>query len=223
MKKPYPMLVVMLALQVNGCSCHCFKGCSGPKVVGSGIVQTEQRDVGVFAAVKCKIGGEITVTRAEQATLRITADDNLLPIIKTEVKDGTLIVSAEESYSSKTRVCLQIEVPMISRVEVLGSADVLLDSVTDEKLEIAIRGSGDIKAIGEVRSLDVIINGSGDLKLKQLQAQTCNICINGSGDAVLSVAESLDARINGSGDIIYYGTPHLQVKMRGSGNIAKGN
>jgi hypothetical protein len=223
MKKHYSMLVGVVALLVAGCSCHCFKGCGGPKVVGSGIAQTEQRDVGDFSEIKCKIGGDITVTRAEQATLRITADDNLLPIITTEVQDGALIVSAEESYSSKTRVCLQIEVPMISRVEVLGSADVLLDSVTDEKLAINICGSGDIEAVGEVLSLDVVINGSGELKLKQLQVQTCNIRINGSGDAVLSVAESLDAQINGSGDITYYGTPHVQVKMRGSGNLTKGN
>jgi hypothetical protein len=222
MKKQGAVLMTMVALLLAGCDLDLVNGSWESNVQGSGISQSESREIDEFSAIKCMIGADITVKHAERPALSITADDNLLSIITTEVHNGMLIVSAEESYSTRTTVRIQIEVPMISRVEVLGSADVLLDSVTEKKLELAISGSGDIEAIGQVQTLDVHINGSGDLKLERLQAQACRIRINGSGDAVLSVADSLDARINGSGDITYYGNPErVNSKVNGSGTIAK--
>ena len=224
MKIYYHVLAAVAALFLAGCCCNCFTGCEGPRIKGSGVSATEQREVTQFDAVETRIGSDMEIRRGDQPTLSITADDNLLPIITTEVRNGTLVVSSEERYSTRNRVRLVIEVPVISRVDIKGSSDVRLESVTDEKLEIGIAGSGDVEAVGEVRSLDVRISGSGDLKLKQLQSQDCQIRINGSGDAELFVVDSLDARIAGSGDIAYYGNPaHVQAKVSGSGTITKGN
>jgi hypothetical protein len=214
--------MVMVALLVAGCDLDINIGNWGPNIQGSGVSQTEQRDVGDITAIKCMIAAKITVTQAEQPAFSITADDNLLPIITTETVNGTLKISAEESYSTPTTVQIQIKVPMISRVEVLGCADVLLDSVTDEKLELKINGSGDIEAIGKVRSLDAQVNGCGDLRLKELQTQDSRLKINGSGDAELFVTDSLDAQVNGSGDIAYHGNPaSVHSKVNGCGSIVK--
>lgn len=223
MKRYHDVFAAFMGLLLTGCCCQGLKSCSGPKVIGSEVAATERRDLGAFSAIECAVSAEVKVTRTERNFLVITADDNLLPIITTEVRGETLVIKAKENYSSKTPARIEIGVPKLSRLEILGSSDFSLDSVTDEELKVEICGSGAVAATGAVDLLEAKINGSGDLKLKNLQAKVCRLVVNGSGDAEVSVSAGLDVRINGSGKVEYHGNPEsVDSRINGSGRISKG-
>lgn len=211
-------LVVGLAVLANGCAIHF-----GPRIQGSGIAAIETREVSDFrhvkvrgsTDVKARIGGGLT-------DVRIEADDNLLEYVRTEVEGDTLIIEMEkgQNYSFRRGLNIEIDAPLLESLSIAGSADVDISGVHGERFAIAVSGSGDVVATGEVEQLDVSISGSGDVKLLELVAQDADVSISGSGDIGVHAERSLSASISGSGDVRYRGNPSIDgMRIRGSGSV----
>ena len=152
-------------------------------IEGSGIRQQETRELDTFTNLNVEISAEIKIIKAETASVEIAADDNLLPILLTEVSGGTLRIFSKQNYSTKSKVSMVISVPLIEQVAVHGSAEMFIDDVTEKTLSLTINGSGSIGGIGTVENLQANINGSGDFLLHRLKAKTATINISGSGSA----------------------------------------
>ena len=66
-------------------------------IEGSGDVVTETRAVSGFDRVILGGIGELTLIQGEEESLEIEAEDNILPQITTEVRDGTLTISFDDA------------------------------------------------------------------------------------------------------------------------------
>jgi len=195
---------------------------SGNVVEGSGEEATGHRDLGNFQALHLNISAEVTVTAGKKRQCKITADDNILPLILTECAGNVLKISAKESYSSNQKVVIAIETPLLTHAEINGPGKMDITEVTKDKLSLAISGSGKIAAKGKVARLTATINGSGDVHATGLEAKSAAITVNGSGDADVNVTDVLTAKINGSGDITYTGSPaKVHPSVTGSGEISR--
>jgi len=100
-----------------------------------------------------------------------------------------------------------------------------MEIVTPRLGGVAIRGSGDIRAEGDLpgtRKLDVAISGSGRIDTRAVRAAAVNAAISGSGTMLVSADETLTTAISGSGDVTYWGEPRLQTAIQGSGRIKRG-
>ena len=194
-------------------------------IKGSGIARSEERGVERFGCVDLHVPADANIKRGEVQVLRITADDNVLPLIATVVEKGTLRIIATANFKPATAILVEIESPMISGVKVQGSGNVNLDGATDKELSLLVNGSGNIKAHGTVETLKAVSNGSGNLMLKHLVAKTGHIATNGSGNAEINVTATLSATISSSGNIISHGSPGTVMSRKaGSGEfIVRGN
>ena len=193
---------------------------SGPVVEGSGVRTQENRELGQFDGVDIATSADFKITRGEKSSIRIAGDDNIVPLVSTEVRDRTLFVFVPHSYATNNKLQMLITTPGVRRVAINGSADGFLDAVTDDAVDITISGSGDLGGIGTVDQLNVTIAGSGDVLLHRLRTKQTRITINGSGDAEVHATESLNATVNGSGDVKYSGAPEqVDPQVNGSGSI----
>lgn len=193
-------------------------------IEGSGIRQQETRELDTFTNLNVEISAEIKIIKAETASVEIAADDNLLPILITEVSGGTLRIFSKQNYSTKSKVSMVISVPLIEQVSVHGSAEMFIDDVTEKTLSLTINGSGSIGGIGTVENLQAIINGSGDFLLHRLKAKNATINISGSGSAKVNTSARLSVTINGSGDVQYQGNPgDVKQSINGSGSVQAAN
>ncbi len=68
-------------------------------IIGSGNVVTESRTVSGFAGVSLRGVARITIEQTGEETLTITAEDNVLPVLISEVRDGRLFLGPEENTS----------------------------------------------------------------------------------------------------------------------------
>jgi hypothetical protein len=66
---------------------------------GSGQLATESREVSGFAKVELSGTGELTIKKTGTESLTISAEDNLLPRLTSEVSNGTLILGAKPNTS----------------------------------------------------------------------------------------------------------------------------
>jgi hypothetical protein len=208
-------LLIYLLISVAGCKF------AQVGVQGSGVSKTESREVANWHGVVVRGSADVHVTIGEPASLTVTADDNILPLIITEVEGGKLIIRTEKSYTSRTGVRVSATIGSLKSASVEGSGDITIKGLREEAFSVAIAGSGKVVAEGSADTTKVAIAGSGDVVLDSLQSRTVTVSIAGSGDARVGPAEELTVSIAGSGDVRYSGDPKVTTKIAGSGSVQK--
>jgi hypothetical protein len=215
------LVMAVAAVMATGCGIgHVIGHLGGPQVVGSGMVTTATRTVGSFKAVQLDGSFDADITIGKQSQLKISGEDNIVPLVKTEVKGDTLRIYLEGSFTTHEPLKVTFSVPELRNASLNGSGDVAIHSYRGKELTLDIKGSGDVAADGTADKLVSSIKGSGNLDLFGLTAKDVRVSISGSGDAEVHATQSLDAVIAGSGDIRYKGSPgHVKRSISGSGEI----
>lgn len=107
-----------------------------------------------------------------------------------------------------------------NRVGVAGSADIIMENVSQSELNVDISGSGSLRADGSSDHVAVTIAGSGDADLAKLKMDGLRVQISGSGNAEAAPQNKADIVIMGSGDVrLLSKPPQLSTSIMGSGRI----
>jgi hypothetical protein len=237
------LLAAAVALFTLGCSRMFHGGWFGFGVRGSGVEKTEQRDIGAFTAIDVGGAYELEVVCGQSPRLEITGDDNILPLIKTEVRGGTLVIESRENINPKLTLRLKIGTQDLERLESSGASDVKIAQVNNNALRIETSGAGsvvadvrtktltvetsgagDVRASGQTDTFSIETSGAGKVRAKDLQAQRVTVRISGAGDAEVTALQELNARVSGAGDVTYYGNPSVvNQEVSGAGSVNKRN
>jgi hypothetical protein len=213
-------------------------------VHGSGFVIAEYRPVGGFDRVSLRDIGLVILTQGDEDALTVETDDNLLPFVKTEVREGTLVLSfGDETGKASLRtshgIKYYLSVKEIAGLEVADSGNFQAASLDVDHLEIVVRDSGDLEVdslkartlearisdsgearlAGQVQTQDVTVRDSGDYVAGELRSQADTAVVSDSGDATLWTSETLDVTISDSGDVSYYGNPRVRQRITDSGKL----
>jgi hypothetical protein len=151
----------------------------------------------------------------------VRGDENIVPLVRTRVKNGTLVIDTEHGYSTRLGLTVKVTAPRLDEVALHGSGSICAQGVDAERLDVAIYGSGDIELSGRAHRLDIQMRGSGDTDASALGAADVDVDISGSGDAHVVAQNTLDVAIRGSGDVRYAGDPKVHRSIAGSGEVAK--
>lgn len=242
MKTKRFFLLAIIAL----CAIQISKGLDLQKrVKGNEQVVTEERLAEAFNGLSASGSIDIQIKYSSiQAPLRIEAESNIVPLIKTSVKKGILYIEFEKrrSISPNGPVRVIISVPELKTITLDGSGNLIFGSGFDQSsLEATLNGSGSINFIDtKVGQLDITVNGSGDLRGSIFAHKDIRMNLKGSGNITLSVGDTktIRADMKGSGGIQLTGkasnttlrssgsgmfdcqsltTDHADIKMSGSG------
>ncbi|HEV8505900.1 MAG TPA: head GIN domain-containing protein [Chitinophagaceae bacterium] len=234
------LLVLLFIMGVFFSSCRFI---TGQRIRGNGNVRTETRSPGNFKSVASHGSFDVFVSTGEQS-VKIEAEENLLPYIETYVDGYTLQVDTKNDYwlSPSHKVKIFVSSPDYESIRSYGSGDITGESkiTNSSKLELGVNGSanikmdidapgintetngsGDIFLRGETKSFEGEIHGSGNIKALDLRSNDATIKIYGSGNADLSVDGKLDVHVAGSGDVNYKGNAQVSSSIAGSGRVKK--
>lgn len=213
------------------------------KVKGNGNTVKKTRNVGSFDGVGVSGSFDVYLVKGTEGKLEISVEENLEPYLITEVKEGTLKIRWKKGVSIRTnsKTMVTVYFKNINSLAMAGSGDIISrDMIQGKVLDVALAGSGDIKAAMDVEDLEAAISGSGDLELSgkatkfeaavsgsgdidaaDLMSETAELKISGSGSVSANIEKELVARISGSGDIRYKGQPKIEdIKVSGSGTVS---
>lgn len=193
----------------------------GFPATGSGVRASVTRDVGTFHSVEIDVAADARVRIGQFPSVTLSGDDDLLEHVTTEVRRGRLRVALDEDVRFREPLRIEIVAPRMTELVVAGSGDIELENVREPELTVAIEGSGDVVASGEVGQLSASTAGSGVLRLQELRAREAHVSIHGSGGARVHVTQALRYRIDGSGDVRYAGDPELSGGISGSGSVRR--
>jgi len=200
-----------------------FSACSiGKDVKGSGNRKSEKRDLPAFKAVDTTGAYEIEVTCQKPASFEIEADDNILPLIKTDVRDGVLYVSNQQRYNSRRAVALRISLPELIAVSSRGAGDITVSDAKSDDLKIESTGAASVKAAGKVSSVAISSAGAGDLDTSRLMATKASVTVAGAASVNVYASDQLDVTVSGVGSVDYSGNPKTVNKnVTGFGSVNK--
>lgn len=211
-------LAVTAVLAASGCDV-LEDATSG--VRGSGDLSTERREVSSFTEIALAGSGEVHVEITGSESLVVTAEDNLLPLLRTEVVEGRLEIEPTERITATETITYAVTAADLEGVSITGSGTVTITGLDGETFTTEISGSGTIEPEGTVDELTVRIAGSGNYAGESLAAAVGSVEIAGSGDAVVDVTDALSVTISGSGNVEYLGDPQLSQSITGSGEISR--
>jgi hypothetical protein len=225
--------LLVLSLFAIGCGME-------PAIKGSGKMATDNRPVGTFTEVECAISCAVDVKKGEKTSVEFSIDDNLLPLIKTEVVGEKLKVYSDKNLGPSDGARIVITTPSLSSFEAAGAVTATIEELSGPKMRIAIAGasevtghiagdaleteiagSGELKLDGSAPNLSVSIAGSGDVQAQKLTADDVKVEIAGSGKVQVTANKNLNISIAGSGDVIYSGDATVKQSIAGSGNVTK--
>src|SRR5688500_4759608 len=86
------------------------------RVRGSGNIVTEARDTGDFKGIDVSSVFQVEIVAGEDFTVEVEADDNLLPLIKTEVRSGVLHIETVERIKSRNGLKVRISAPAVDAI-----------------------------------------------------------------------------------------------------------
>jgi hypothetical protein len=215
----------------------------GPGERGSGNVISQTREVSDFDAVSVSYPADVLIKQGNAESLKVEAEDNLLPNLKTQVKNGTLEIfykreNGKHVNPTKT-VKITVVVKDLKNVDFTSAGELTVDSLKTNTLDISLSGAGNLKlnqilvkalgvdlsgagsmtASGTADDLNMSISGFGDFKGADLHAKDASVNISGAGSATTWVDDNLDAEISGAGSISYYGSASVTKQISGVGGI----
>lgn len=184
-----------------------FKG-----VKGSGNLASENRAVSDFHGIDVSGVFQVEITAQKEFAVEVEADDNLLPLITTEVRNGILHIDADRRLSPRNPLKIRISAPDIDRLDASGAAKVALRELKNSGITIDSSGASKINISGETAKLSVDVSGATKVDADGLTAENASVEASGASHVYVNVTGVLRTDASGASKIVYAGSPTEVVK-----------
>ena len=210
-------IVLLLVLISLVAGCHRIHD----EIAGSGNLQKQKRDVGSFNSISTEGAFDITIVCQKPQSLEIEGDDNVLPLIRTEVSNNVLRIRNLRSYSVSEPIRIKISLPDLEGISASGAGTVDVSGLKNEKFGIDASGAPAIKVSGETNALNIDTAGAGKIDTHKLRAARVVVDSKGVSKIEVYAAEQLDVTVSGPSHVIYQGDPVVKQNVNGPGKVEK--
>ena len=232
-------IAFLVALFLSSCGFDINIGDFGPGKKGNGKVVTDNRKVtDEFTKVSVSEGLMVYVTQADDFSIEVEADENIIDLIATDINNGKLRVHARENIGNATKKVF-VSLPNVTalsgssgahlqtenriksdRLEIDGSSGALLNiELVANNLEVDASSGSNLSISGNSDHADVDVSSGGNINANELQTKTCMADASSGGNMKIQVSKSLTADASSGGNIAYSGAPTVQKKKSVSGSV----
>lgn len=208
-------------------------------VHGSGNIKEEVRQVGAFTGLEVSGGIEVDLETGQQERVVVRADDNIVPLVVTEVRQGVLRIRTKDriGYSKELRVQVSareirsirasggVEVKArlgrVPELSLVASGGVELDAsgIDADQVKVDLSGGVEAKLAGRTKVVDYDASGGVELDAANLQAETAAVDLSGGVDAKIAAAQQVEGDASGGVDLQVRGRPSVKVDASGGASV----
>jgi hypothetical protein len=213
----------------------------------TGNTKQESRIIEPFDHLEIRDRINVYISYGTTSSAIIEGGKNLLDMIKTEVKNGVLLIENENRCnwvrSFKKDINVYLTTPEFHKMTYRGSGEVVFQDTlrpsffqlncwdasgsihflfNSPKIELkAHTGPTEIFCAGKVDYLINYLNSSGLMNTANCEANRVLAINNNTGLLTVKAKNKLKAEISGSGNIAYYGDPEIELIDNGKGNLVR--
>jgi len=189
--------------------------------IGSGHAVSVLHKTGRFSVVEVAGAANAVVRVGPKTRVVVRGDDNIVPLVRTEVSGGRLVISERGSYTTELPLTVTVSTPTLTALRLAGAGNVAVYGVGARTFDASLDGAGRFDLRGTAESLGLHLGGAGILDARNLVAQTVQADVSGTGTVHVTARRLLDARVSGAGSIVFYGRPRrLLTNVSGTGTVS---
>jgi hypothetical protein len=210
---------------------------------------TQQREVSPFNRVDFRGIGRLILSQGAKQSVAVTASETVISHVRTEVRDGVLVVSLRWwpgmllRFAEMKTLEVQVAAEELAGLKVSGAGIVeSREGLRVKEMEITLSGAGEIRLELEGRRIGTYLTGAGRIVLwgqaeeqvihltgagsvqaERLISRNAQIQSSGAGECRVHATKSLDVRLRGAGAVRYLGNPQIQSRVTGAGTLTSMN
>lgn len=221
MKKPSLLMLFLFGLVFSG-----LLSCNNSCERGSGKIVSEDRKVAAFTKINVS-GSYKLILKQGEAAVKVTADDNLLKRIETEVNGDELKISTKRNVCNASPMIVYVTNPDFRAVKSSGAVDLSADgklTLKDFDMELAgsskvnlnlnaanvttaTSGSSEINLTGQATQNNVTMSGNSNLNAFDFVVADYRIETSGASHCRVNVLNELSVNMSGIASVEYKGNP----------------
>jgi hypothetical protein len=234
-------IALVLALMLTSCGFDINFGDFGSGEKGNGVVVEETREITEeFTEVSASEGIDVFVTQGSDFDISVEADENIMDLIGTDIRNGKLKIHAIENIGRATKK-VYVTMPKVSslmassgsqlttenmiqadKLHVDASSGAIIDAnVKVTNMEIDASSGANISLEGTAKEVFVDGSSGANIKANELQTLVCNADASSGANISIDVTDNLTAEASSGGNISYKGNPSVQKNKSVSGSVHK--
>ena len=209
------LLIAILALSTTAIAAQ-----RKPEIKGNKQVTTVREDLPPFTAIELSDDLDIFLEKAATTGYTVMADDNLIDVLRFDVRDNLLSVSSFYKITSKKKLEITVHYNDLEQIVIRGGSIAMKDMISTDVLKVETFGTSRLELRAMADLIEVAMEGSskGDMNL---DADSLAITLKERSDLkAYSVSEAIHlemfrssaARLDGS-------SQNVLLKMHGNSNL----
>lgn len=212
-------------------------------IQGNGDITTENRNADSdFKSIEVSYGIDVVVEQSNNKSITVEADSNLQNHIKTEIRNGVLIINSNQSYNSSKTPKVTVKMPIIEGLQAsngsniesantLKGENITLNASSAAEINVNIEADNisldsssgsEITASGKALKLETSASSGSDINADNLLANDIDADVSSGATTNVHPIVSLKAEASSGGDINYNTSPKsIQKKLSSGGSIEK--
>jgi hypothetical protein len=232
--------ILLAIILVSGLGCYI----SAPMALqGSGVSKTETRELPTLTG-KVEVQGAFraTIRPGDKGSVQLSGDDNILPLVETDVTDGSLVIRIKDDTAIRPNVTLKADITLPKLTSLTasgativratagecerfeahasGASRVTVEGIKSEKVAFTLDGASDLTADGATSDLKVESNGASQIHAAKLSADSADVNLSGASRAEVAAAKSVRGDASGASNLEVVGDPATRaVNTSGVSNV----
>lgn len=215
------LIKVIVTLVISLFLCSCEFSIAG--VDGNGNVVNQPRVISSdFNSIEVSRAIDVELKMDQNPKVLVIADENLMDLITTEVKNNTLYITAKKNIGrAKSK---KVEVGIKSPVGLKASSGSSLWSkgtLTASKLKVQASSGSEISLTVDTQSLQLSANSGANLKA---EGKTADLTAKASSGASIHAAElqahTIDAKASSGGNVVVVNAENIAIDESSGGNVS---
>jgi hypothetical protein len=156
-------------------------------------------------------------------SLEITAEDNILPLVETVVRSGTLTLGWRSGTGSISGhgIDIRIDVRELRAVDASGAAHIDVEGIAGRDFTVTLSGAAQFTGSGTVAELSVDLSGASRARSADLTAHTVTARLSGASTTLLRIVDSLAANVSGASVLEFLGDPRVDASVSDSSIVRR--
>lgn len=185
----------------------------GNVVVGTGATVTETRAVSGISGVSVNGVGLLLIEQTGSESLTVTAAENILPLVTTEIVGDLLILGIQPNTQINTTqgIVYRLTVRQLDRITLSGATQAEAADLDTNYLEATLSGASAAALAGTAQRQLITVSGASRYDAAALSSRFATVDISGASSAVVRVSDRLEGQVTGAAVLEYYGNPMVDI------------
>lgn len=210
-------------------------------IMGSGNIITSERDIPSFTGIQVDGNFSVTLKHAEFQGIELTADDNIMDYIITEVKDGVLHIYSRERFGKISKPTAIVSFDQLETIVSRAGASLSsVDYIEARELTLELMGGSKLSLNCRVDELNLTMMAGSEATLKgkatkviaeslagsylhaeELMAEIVFIDTHAGAQNKVYASEEIKIMATTGSSVDYYGNPGLRNINANTGGSAR--